>query len=65
MVTIAADLRRRLDIEPRDKLRWTNTASRALSVEIVPQCAGVFDDFEPVDAGEKNAVEVEREFRAE
>lgn len=62
MVTIPAELRRRLDIEPGDKLRWTLTDEGALSVEIVHQREGVFDDFEPVDAGETNAVEAESEF---
>lgn len=65
MVTIPADLRRRLDIEPGDKLRWTTNDEGTLSVEIVHQREGVFDDFEPVDAGETNAVEAEREFGAE
>jgi len=65
MVTVPADLRRRLDIEPRDKLWWSTDEEGALSVEIVHQREGVFDDFEPVDTGETNAVEVEREFGAE
>jgi AbrB family looped-hinge helix DNA binding protein len=65
MVTIPADLRRRLGIEPGDKLRWTADEEGSLSVEIVHQREGVFDDFEPVDAGETNAVEVEKEFGAE
>jgi len=65
MVTIPADLRRRLDIEPGDKLRWTTDGEGNLSVEIVHQREGVFDDFEPVDVGETNAVEVESEFGAE
>jgi AbrB family looped-hinge helix DNA binding protein len=65
MVTIPAELRRRLDIEPGDKLRWTADEEGNLSVEIVHQREGVFDDFDPVDAGETNAVEVEREFGAE
>lgn len=65
MVTIPADLRRRLDIEPGDKLRWTLTDEGNLSVEIVHQREGVFDDFEPVDAGETNAVEAEGEFGSE
>ena len=34
MVTIPADLRRRLDIEPGDKLRWTTNEEGDLSVEI-------------------------------
>ena len=57
MVTVPADLRRRLDIEPGDKLRWNTDEEGALSVEVVHQREGVFDDFEPVDAGETNAVE--------
>ena len=65
MVTIPADLRRRLDIEPGDKLRWTTDEEGNLSVEIVHQREGVFDDFEPVDVGETNAVDVESEFGAE
>src|SRR6056297_1030719 len=65
MVTIPADLRRRLDIVPGDKLRWTTDEEGNLSVEIVHQREGVFDDFEPVDAGETNAVEAEAEFGAE
>jgi len=65
MVTIPAELRRELDIEAGDKLRWTVDESGSLSVEVVHQREGVFDDFEPVDAGETNAVEAERDFGAE
>jgi len=65
MVTIPANLRRHLGIEPGDKLRWTTDEEGNLSVEIVHQREGVFDDFEPVDVGETNAVEVEGEFGAE
>lgn len=65
MVTIPAALRRRFDIEPGDKLRWDLDGEGDLSVEIVHQREGVFDDFEPVDVGETNAVEVEGEFGAE
>lgn len=65
MVTIPAGLRRRLDIEPGDKLRWTTDDEGTLLVEIVHQREGVFDDFEPVDVGETNAVEVENEFGSE
>jgi AbrB family looped-hinge helix DNA binding protein len=43
MVTIPASLRRRLDIEPGDKLRWTVNDGRELSVEIVRQRYGAFD----------------------
>jgi AbrB family looped-hinge helix DNA binding protein len=65
MVTIPADLRRRLDINPGDKLRWTTDDEGNVSVEIVHQREGVFDDFEPVDVGETNAVEVESQFGGE
>lgn len=51
MVTIPASLRRRLDIEPGDKLRWTVDEDGHLSVEIVKQRYGAFDNFEPVPMG--------------
>jgi AbrB family looped-hinge helix DNA binding protein len=65
MVTIPAKLRRRLGIEAGDKLRWNVDDEGRLSVEVVHQREGVFDDFEPVDAGETNAVEAEGEFGTE
>lgn len=65
MVTIPADIRRNLDIGPGDKLRWNINEDGDLTVEIVYQREGVFDDFEPVDVGETNAVAVESEFGAE
>lgn len=65
MVTIPADIRRQLGIGAGDKLRWTVEEDGTLAVEVVRQREGVFDDFEPVDAGETNAVEAEGEFGAE
>ena len=65
MVTIPADIRRRLGIDAGDKLRWTVDEDGDLTVAVVHHREGVFDDFEPVDAGETDAVEVEREFGAE
>ena len=65
MVTIPASLRHQLDIEAGDKLRWTVNDEGTLSVEVVHQREGVFDDFEPVDIGETNAVEIEDEFGTE
>lgn len=65
MVTIPASLRRRLDIDPGDKLRWDVDDDGGLTVEVIHQREGVFDDFEPVDVGETNAVDAEREFGAE
>jgi len=46
MVTIPANLRRRLDIEPGDKLRWDTDEAGALSVEVVKQRYGAFADDE-------------------
>lgn len=51
MVTIPASLRRRLDIEAGDKLRWNVDNDGNLSVEVVKQRYGAFDDFEPVSMG--------------
>lgn len=44
MVTIPASLRRRLDIEAGDKLRWEIEEGESLSVEVVRQRYGAFDD---------------------
>jgi len=43
MVTIPADLRRRLDIEPGDKIRWRSDEDGGLTVEVVKQRYGAFD----------------------
>lgn len=63
-VPIPAEIRRRLNADSGDKVRWGIDDEGNLSVEIIHQREGVFDDFEPVDAGETNAVEVEEEFGA-
>jgi len=44
MVTIPASLRRRLDIEAGDKLRWDLDDEGTLSVEVVRQRYGAFED---------------------
>lgn len=44
MVTIPASLRRRLDIEAGDKLRWSVDDEGNVSVEVVRQRYGAFDD---------------------
>ena len=49
-------IRQRLDIEPGDKLRWHVTENDELSVEVLEQRYGAFDDFEPADMGETDAV---------
>ena len=46
VVTIPAALRRRIDIEPGDKLRWSIDADGNLSVEIVRQRYGAFEGAE-------------------
>ena len=44
MVTIPASLRRRLDIEPGDRLRWAVGEDGGLSVRVVRQRYGAFED---------------------
>ena len=44
MVTIPASLRRRLDIEAGDKLRWDVDEEGTLSVDVVRQRYGAFED---------------------
>ena len=51
MVTIPASLRRRFEIEAGDNLRWVTDDEGNLTVEIVKQRYGAFDDFEPVPMG--------------
>ncbi|QLH77392.1 AbrB/MazE/SpoVT family DNA-binding domain-containing protein [Halosimplex rubrum] len=51
MVTVPASLRRRLDIEAGDKLRWDVDEGGELVVEVVKQRRGAFDDFEAVPMG--------------
>jgi antitoxin PrlF len=64
-VTVPSEIREALGIEPGDKLRWHLTDDGKLSVEVVKQRYGVLDNIEPVDVGETNAVEAEKEFGAE
>lgn len=44
MVTIPASFRRRLDIEAGDKLRWDTDEEGNISVEVVRQRYGAFED---------------------
>jgi len=50
-VMIPADIRKQLGIESGDLLRWKTVDDRTLSVEVVTQEYGAFDDFEPVSIG--------------
>jgi antitoxin PrlF len=56
-VTIPKKICDELGVKPGDKVRW-HVEDGELSVEIVKQRHGAFDDFEPVDVGEEtNAAE--------
>jgi AbrB family looped-hinge helix DNA binding protein len=64
-VTVPAEIRDRLDIEPGDKLRW-RVDDDELGVSVVRQRYGAFDDFEPADLDEEtDAVALERGFGTE
>ncbi len=54
MVTIPAEVRRRLDIEPGDKLEWTVKDDGQLAVEVVRQRYGAFDGAPTADLGEED-----------
>lgn len=51
MVTVPASLRRELDIEAGDALRWSVEEDGSLSVDVVRERHGAFDDFQPVSMG--------------
>ena len=51
MVRIPDALRGRLDIEAGDTLRWVIDDEGELTVEVVKQRHGAFDDFEAVPMG--------------
>lgn len=50
-VTVPASIREQADIESGDKIRWTVDDDGTVSIEIVKQRVGVFDDFEPASMG--------------
>ena len=54
-VTIPSAVRRRLDVQPGDKVRWTVSEGGGVEVEITRRRPGAFADFEPVDMGETHA----------
>jgi AbrB family looped-hinge helix DNA binding protein len=55
--TIPSEIRESLDIASGDKIRWSVTDDGTLSVEVVKQETGVFDDSEPASMGGDGAVE--------
>lgn len=48
---VPASIREQADIESGDKIRWTVDDDGTVSIEIVKQRVGVFDDFEPASMG--------------
>lgn len=64
-VTVPSSVRDRLDIEEGDKLRWHLDDTGELQIEVVHQREGVFDDAEPIDMGETNAVDIKTKFGEE
>jgi len=56
VVTVPASLRRRLDIQTGDKLRWSVDDDGTLSVEVINQQYGAFEGAE-TDTFEDDPVE--------
>ena len=50
-ITIPTSLRDRFDVEPGDKLRGSVDDDGGLTVEVVQQRCGAFEDFEAVPMG--------------
>jgi antitoxin PrlF len=44
VVTVPASIRQRLDIEPGDKIRWSTDDEGNLTVEVVRERYGAFED---------------------
>lgn len=57
-VTVPADVRDRVDLEPGDKLRWTVDDDGRLVAEVIRERYGVFEGVDPIKGGEEtNSVE--------
>lgn len=50
-VTVPAAVRERADVEPGDKIRWAVDEDGTVSIEVVKQRVGVFEDFQPASMG--------------
>lgn len=57
-VTVPAEVRERVDLEPGDRLRWEVTDDGRLVAEVVRERYGAAEDLDPVDLGETDALEV-------
>jgi len=58
---IPARIRRELDIDDGDKLRWHIEDSGTLRVQVVQQRSGTFRDFDGYEGDEVTAVESEHD----
>lgn len=56
-VTIPAEIREQIDIEPGDHVRWTVDDDRLLA-EIVRERYGAAEGIDPIEMGETDAVNV-------
>jgi len=54
-VTIPAAVRDQLDIDSGDRVRWQVTSDGDLSVEVIRERTGAFEDYEPIDMGPTDA----------
>ena len=54
--TIPVRIRRELDIDDGDKLRWHIEDDRTLRVRVVQQRSGTFSDFDGYDGGQETDV---------
>jgi len=61
-VTIPADVREGLDLEPGDRLQWTVDDEGRLVADVVRERHGAVDGLDPVDMGETDAVEVTQSY---
>ncbi|MFB6193515.1 MAG: AbrB/MazE/SpoVT family DNA-binding domain-containing protein [Halobaculum sp.] len=50
-VVLPSSLKQELDIEPGDRLRWRPDGDGGVTVEVIHQQYGVFEDFEPASMG--------------
>lgn len=58
---IPAHIRRELDIDDGDKLRWHIKDDGTLRVEVVQQHSGTFSDFDGYDGDQATKVEIEHD----
>ncbi|MEF8791816.1 MAG: AbrB family transcriptional regulator [Haloarculaceae archaeon] len=57
-VVVPADLLEEADVRGGDRIRWRLTDDGTLVGEVIRERSGAFEDFEPVDMGETDAVDV-------